>query len=223
MVYMAKLILNYPTLILLYGFPGAGKTFLARQLCEDIHAAHIQGDRIRAELFEQPRYDKQENEIVSHLMEYMAEEFLKSGISVVYDMNASRANQRRILRDLARSAKAKSVLIWLQVDHESALVRSSKRDHRKADDKYSLSMNDDSFQNIAGQMQNPVQTEDYIVISGKHTYKTQRSAIVKKFYDLGLISRDTASTQVIKPGMVNLVPNPAAGRVDQTRRNVVIR
>jgi predicted kinase len=220
---MAKLSLNQPTLILLYGFPGSGKTFIGRQLCEDISAAHLQGDRIRAELFDDPRYDQQENEVVSHLMEYMTEEFLKSGVSVVYDMNAARANQRRILRDLARSAKAKSVLIWLQVDPESAFARGSKRDHRKADDKYSKALDEGTFRNIAGQMQNPAGTEDYIVISGKHTYKTQRSAIVKKFYDLGLISRDTASAQVVKPGMVNLVPNPIAGRVDQSRRNVIIR
>jgi predicted kinase len=92
---MNKLELTKPTLILLYGFPGAGKTFLARQLCEDLHAAHVQADRIRYELFEEPRYDDQENEIVDHLMRYMTEEFLAAGLSVVYDMNSARLSQRR--------------------------------------------------------------------------------------------------------------------------------
>ena len=91
---MSKLSLTKPTLILLYGFPGSGKTFFARQLCEDLQAAHVQGDRIRSELFEEPRYDRHENEIVSHLTEYMAEEFLNAGISVVYDVNAARIGQR---------------------------------------------------------------------------------------------------------------------------------
>jgi len=44
---MAKLIPTKPLLILLYGFPGAGKTHFARQLSETIHAAHVQSDRIR--------------------------------------------------------------------------------------------------------------------------------------------------------------------------------
>lgn len=83
---MSKLTLTRPTLILLYGYPGAGKTFMARQLSEDIQAAHVQSDRIRFELFEQPRYDRQENQIVDHLMQYMTEEFLNSGISVIYDI-----------------------------------------------------------------------------------------------------------------------------------------
>lgn len=94
---MTKLQLSQPTLFLLFGFPGAGKTYFARQICEELQAAHVQGDRIRYELFEEPRYDRQENEIVTHLMEYMTEEFLQAGISVVFDVNAMRGNQRRQL------------------------------------------------------------------------------------------------------------------------------
>ncbi len=217
-----KLVLNKPALILLYGYPGAGKTFFARQLCEDLHAAHVQGERIRTELFENPRYDKEEDQVVSHLMDYMAEEFLGAGVSVVYDMNASRINQRRLLRELARRAKAHPILIWLQVDTESAYARVAKRDRRKADDKYTPSIDRTTFETLAGQMQNPQPTEEFMVISGKHTYQTQRSAAIKKLYDFGLIHPDEARTKFVKPNLVNMVPN-ARGRVDQSRRNILIR
>lgn len=220
---MTKLALNRPTLILLYGYPGAGKTYLARQLCEDIQAAHVQSDRIRYELFEQPRYDQQENQIVDHLLQYMTEEFLGAGISVVYDINAMRASQRRELRDMARKNKVQTLLVWMQVDPDSAYARVNKRDHRKLDDKYTPSIDKRTFEQIASRMQNPQSTEDYMVISGKHTYQTQRSAIIKKLYDLGLVSTDSAGRQMVKPGLVNLIPNPLAGRVDNTRRNIPIR
>jgi predicted kinase len=219
---VSKVILNKPALILLYGFPGSGKTFVARQLCEDISAAHVQGDRIRYELFEEPRYDRQENDIVNHLMTYMAEEFLNAGISVVYDMNASRLGSRRILRDLARKSKADSLLVWVQIDTESAFSRVVKRDRRKTDDHYAMSLDRTTFEDLVAQMQNPGPAEEYLVISGKHNYQTQRNAIMKKLYDQGLISSDIAS-KVVKPGLVNLVPNPAAGRVDIARRNIIIR
>jgi predicted kinase len=218
----AKLALTKPTLVLLYGFPGAGKTHFARQLTEHIHAAHVQSDRIRFELFEQPRFDRQENEIVSHLMNYMTEEFLRAGISVVYDMNAARLSERRALRDMARKLKAHPVLIWFQIDTESAFARARQRDRRKSDDKYAAPIDRTTFETMASRMQNPTTTEDYIVVSGKHNFQTQRSAVIKKLYDMGLLSTDLA-TKVVKPGLVNLVPSPVAGRVDNSRRNIVIR
>jgi len=221
---MSKIQLTKPTLIMLYGYPGAGKTHFARQLCETISAAHIQSDRIRGELFEAPRYDKRENEIVMHLMDYMAEEFLNSGISVVYDVNAMRVGQRRALRDFARKAKAVHVLIWLQIDQGSAIQRIVKRDRRKMDDKYAAAYTKKEFQEYISGMQNPAQTEDYIVISGKHTFNTQRNAVLKRLYELGMISAESITSSVVKPELVNLIPkNPAAGRVDMSRRNIVIR
>lgn len=220
---MSKLSLNRPVMILLYGYPGAGKSYLARQLCEDVQAAHVQSDRIRYELFEQPRYDKQENQIVDHLMQYMSEEFLNAGISVIYDINAMRLSQRRELRDMARKNKVETLLVWLQIDQESAYARVSKRDRRKLDDKYTPSIDRNTFDQLASQMQNPQPTEDYMVISGKHTYHTQRNAVLKKLYDMGLSAPDSNNPKVVKPGLVNLVPNPLGGRVDPARRNIHIR
>lgn len=220
---MAKAALTHPTIIMLYGYPGSGKTYFARQLCEDVQAAHLQSERIRAELFEEPRYDKQENEIVAHLMDYMTEEFLNAGISVVYDMNAMRLGYRRELRSLARKCKADSLLVWFQIDAESAYARSSHRDRRKADDKYTLPMNRSTFESIAAGMQNPSNTEEYIVVSGKHTYITQRSAFLKRLYDSGLLTAADSNARTVMPGLVNLIPNLHAGRVDNSRRNIVIR
>ena len=219
---MSKLALNRPVLILLYGFPGAGKTYLARQLCEDIQAAHVQNDRIRQELFDQPRYDQQENQIVDHLMQYMTEEFLNADISVVYDINAMRVAQRRELREMARKKKIETLLIWFQIDAESAFARVNKRDRRKMDDKYTPAIDRDTFEQIAGSMQNPQPTEDYMVISGKHTYSTQRSSVLKKLYDMGLTAPNSNNPKVVKPGLVNLIPNLTGGRVDPARRNINI-
>lgn len=220
---MAKITPVKPLLIQLYGFPGSGKTYFARQLCEHLQAAHLQGDRIRYELFEQPRYDKQENEVVTQLMDYMAEEFLNAGLSVVYDTNAMRASQRHNLREMARKAHAQPLLIWLQIDPDSAYLRTTQRDRRRSDDKYAAPLDHGAFENISGAMQNPQNTEDYIVISGKHVFKTQYSAVMKRMHELNLIGSNEVVSQVAKPGMVNLIPNPAAGRVDMTRRNIMIR
>lgn len=219
---MQKVIPNKPLLVLLYGFPGAGKTYFARQLCEHVQAAHVHGDRIRSELFEKPRYDREENEVVGHLMDYMTGEFLNAGMSVVYDANAMRLSQRRQLRDLARKSGTETVLIWFQIDMESAYVRAAKRDRRRADDRHSPAVDRDTFERQASAMQNP-QNEEYVVISGKHIFDTQLSAFVKRLRELGLITITESNSKLVKPGLVNLIPNPTAGRVDMSRRNIVIR
>jgi hypothetical protein len=220
---MAKIVPTKPFLLMLYGYPGAGKTYFARQLTEDFQAAHLQSDRIRGELFDQPRYDKQENDVVSQLMDYMCEEFMAAGLSVVYDANAMRAKQRHSLRDMARKHKAQPLLIWFQMDQDTAFSRNVKRDRRRADDKYAAQWDRTSFESILGSMQNPAQAEDYVVVSGKHLYNMQRSAVVNKLRDLGVLNVDDTTSHVVKPGLVNLVPQADRGRVDMTRRNISIR
>src|SRR5436309_3352136 len=133
---MVKIVPSKPLFIMLYGFPGSGKSYFARQLCDNLAAVHVHDDRIRSELFENPNHSKQENHIVTSLMNYMTGEFLNAGVSVVYDTNVFRSASRRALRNMATKAGAETVLVWLQIDPESAFTRVSRRDRRKADDRY---------------------------------------------------------------------------------------
>jgi len=135
-----------------------------------------------------------------------------------------RSSQRRALRDMARKYHVQPILIWFQIDPDSAFARTQNRDRRRSDDKYAGPADRATFERIAGGMQNP-QNEDYIVISGKHTFGTQLSALMKRLRELGLAhaSNEAVNAKVVKPGLVNLVPTPAAGRVDMARRNIMIR
>ncbi len=220
---MGKIIPSKPLLVLLYGFPGSGKTFFARQLCEQLVAVHVHGDRMRAELFENPTYSKDENHIVSSLMNYMTGEFLNAGVSVVYDTNVMRTAQRRALRNMATKAGVETVLVWLQIDTDTAFGRVSRRDRRKLDDRYAQPLDRAKFDTVSNGMQNPDATEHYLVVSGKHVFNTQKSAILRHLLDRKLINLDPNANHISKPGLVNLVPSPAAGRVDLNRRNISIR
>jgi len=105
---------------------------------------------------------------------------------------------------------------------ETAFTRTQQRDRRTTDDKYAEPQTKATFDRQASGMQNP-QGEDYIVISGKHAFNTQKNSIINRLYQMGLIGSDAVQHTVAKPELINLVPNPTAGRVDLSRRNITIR
>ncbi len=216
---MSKLQLAKPVLIGFYGYPGSGKSYLARNLSESMGLAHVSADRIRNELFEKPRFDEQENAIVDNLMRYMSEQFLSAGVGVAYDANLSRSSQRKAIKELAIRNKADFYLVWLQIDEESAFARTQNRDRRTLDDKFAKPQTRETFDNQTSVMQNPTSDES-LVVSGKHTFITQKSAIVSRLFQDGLVTNDDARNHMAKPGLVNLVPNLHAGRVDYTRRSI---
>lgn len=217
----AKIVPNKPFMILLYGFPGSGKTTFARQLATEISSAHLQKDRLSHELY--GKNDETTEEPSRNAMNYMSREFLRAGVSVIYDTDVHRLAERRKLRDEARKAKVTPVLIWLQIDPETAFLRGTKRDRRKTEDQFVKDYTQDDFEAVLGRMQNP-ENEDYIVISGKHTFHTQRAAVYKKFYELGILNPAQLSQNIAKPALVNLIPQQQmGGRADLTRRNINIR
>jgi hypothetical protein len=83
-------------------------------------------------------------------------------------------------------------------------------------------LNKEDLQIINNQMKNQTVAENYAVVSGMHLFAMQQSAVVRKLRSLGVVDEDSANSKVIKPGLVNLVPN-SVGRVDMTRRNISIR
>jgi len=219
---MAKLNFTKPVLILLYGYPGSGKTYFSRQLVDEVNIAHLQADRIHSEMFENPTYTQQEDATVQRIMNYLTDELLSAGLSVVYDTNAMRVSQRRALRELAKKSKAAVFIVWFQIDVESAFTRVATRDRRQSDSKYSMQLDRTTYDSILQFMQNPTATEDYIVVSGKQYFKTQSATLSKKLRDLNAVEPSGKDNPIIKPGLVNLIPS-ASLRQTINRRNIFIR
>lgn len=221
---MNKNRLLQPTIIYFLGMPGVGKSYVARQISELLGAAHVSSDRLRYELFAEPRFDKGEHMVVTRLMDYMTEEFLGIGRSVIYDISVSRLQDRRELRELARKNNAKELLVWMQTDIDSAWARAQNVDRRKVDDKYRAPMNRQIFEQYVRLLQNP-QHEQYLVLSGKQMFESHKSAILRRLKEMNLLDTESLNPQVGKPGLVNLVSQAQAqaGRVDPNRRNITLR
>lgn len=79
---MKSLQLSKPHLVVMVGLPGAGKTFFADHFAETFHAPYISWQSIRAELFNEPTYSKDEDAIVERIAAQQLGELLKTAASV---------------------------------------------------------------------------------------------------------------------------------------------
>lgn len=170
---------EFAVVYMMLGLPGAGKTFFARQYAAEAGLPLIDIERLRHELFEEPGYSPSEDKVVINLADYMIEQFLSAGLSVVIDgMNDTRV-RRHSLREMARQYKAHPIVIWVQTDVNTAFNRASHRDRRNPYDKYAMELDNDDFERRASHVKLP-QHEDYIVISGKHVFRNQLNVVRRK-------------------------------------------
>ena len=71
--------------ILVYGLPGSGKTFLAKNLAEKINAVHLNSDRIRKEIGKWDKYTKEAKQDVYGTLLKKMQEMVLTGNNVIID------------------------------------------------------------------------------------------------------------------------------------------
>lgn len=213
---MSKVTVAKPIIIQLYGYPGSGKTNFATELANATNLIHLYAEKISQEFFDKPYSDNKNS--TDKLVTMLAEEFLNAGLGVILDVDSSRARERKKIREFAIKNKAKSLVVWFQLDQETAFTRKSRIDRRKSENKYETNMSYSDFMDKIKTMQNPI-NEDYVVVSGKHTFRTQKAAILKRLFDLGITGHAETQANIVKPGLVNLVPQANLGGA----RNISIR
>jgi predicted kinase len=212
----AKITITKPVVILLYGYPGSGKTTFANEFAKATNLIHLYSEKVSQEFFGRPY--SQNKQATDKLIIMLMELLLGAGLGVILDVDASRVKTRKAYTDIAKQLKAKSLVIWFQMDAETAYTRKSSIDRRRAENKYETSISQAEFVEKAQTMQNPV--DGYVVVSGKHTFRTQKAALIKRLFGMKLIDSSQTQANIVKPGLINLVPQPSLGG---SGRNISIR
>ena len=116
-----------PSLILLVGIPGSGKTtYAGKYIKENYNTIHLSSDLIRKELWGSEATQGDNNEVFS-LMQSRAIDALNNGQSVVYDAtNITRKDRSYIIALCPKFVKIECHIIWAPID--TCIERDTARD-----------------------------------------------------------------------------------------------
>jgi predicted kinase len=126
-----------PTLFLMVGLPGAGKTVRARELAAERGALVLTPDAWMIALFGQSQPDGKRDLLEGRLIA-LAIEVLRLRLSVVLDFGLWGRDERSALRWIAASAGASCQVIYLPVDREVQLSRVQGRWERTPEQTFSM-------------------------------------------------------------------------------------
>lgn len=151
-------------LYLFVGYPGAGKTTVAKLIAERTGAVHLWADHERHRIFTKPTHSKAESDKLYAHLNRLTDQLLSEGKSVIFDTNFNFRKDRDLLRSIAAKHDAETVLIWMQTPQELAKARAVHDANLR--NGYEASMSGSHFDKIAAKLQPPADDELPIALDG---------------------------------------------------------
>ena len=177
------------------GLPGAGKSFFANKFAETFKAPIVCEETYSNAI------DSNEEERVETARDIalsILPEMLKTGSTIIFDGSAGMRSERAEIARIAKLAGYKTLFVWVQTDAATSKQRVLRP--RKSDNKQPLSK--EAYINLIKRFSQPHPSENYIVLSGKHTYCTQAKTLLKKLVEpraAASVSEVSAPTQRQQP------------------------
>jgi hypothetical protein len=178
---MKSLSLSRPLIVFVIGLPGAGKSFFARQFAETFNAPIVSYDYLRFQMFPEPAFSAEEDGLIATIAGNEFGELLKTQRTIIIDGGNNSYERRQELAKLAKKKGYGSLLVWVQTDERSARFRATNRKPNREGDKLNASMTIEAFATAKAAFMAPGKGEDFVVISGKHTYSTQAKVVLRRF------------------------------------------
>jgi predicted kinase len=126
-----------PTIIVVSGLPGTGKTYFCRRLAERLPFIIIESDALRKKLFPAPTYSAEESTYLFRMIHQLIEELLEKGTPVILDAtNLAERNRERIY-NIAERTNARLILVRVEAPPELVQKRLKSRTKRPDNDNHS--------------------------------------------------------------------------------------
>ncbi len=156
--------MSRPILYLLIGYPGAGKTTVAKIIHEATGAVHLWSDVERHKMFGHPTHSTEESIELYDELTARTQTLLAEGKSVIFDTNFNFHGDRVKLRDIANRQGADTVIVWITVPDEVARHRAVDQGVKR--NGYHTRMTEKHFNEIIAKLEPPTKDEKVIKIDG---------------------------------------------------------
>lgn len=215
---MKSLSLSRPLIVFVIGMPGAGKSFFARKFAETFNAPIVSYDYLRQQMFPEPAFSDDEDVLIAQIAGNEFSELLKTQRTIIIDGGNNNYDDRQALMKMAKKKGYGSLIVWVQTDERSARARATNRKPKREGDALNASMTDHAFDIAKASFMPPGKGEDFIVVSGKHTYSTQAKVVLRRF----VTTQEPVSTHSQQPHQPGRSPQHG-GDVHPRGRSVTIR
>lgn len=185
---MKPLTPSTPHIILMVGIPGAGKTHFAQHFAKTFNAPFLNHHAL-TDITETS--DKNGLELSAHLLD----ELMKTQRTLILESPLGSRKARQAVAKKAKAAGYSTLIVWVQTDSGEARRRSTKRGGRHSRETFDSAL--ESFQPLHS-------AENFVVISGKHTFATQVKSVLR---------------HLAEPRTIVTPPRPSA----RGNRNIVVR
>lgn len=172
-----------PLFIATLGFPGSGKTYFSERLAKEYNLFHLNSDKIRHEIYTDPKFTPEEHRVVFGFMNYIAEELLKLGVGVIFDANSNKRFHRASFVKQAKKLNAKYVLVHIQTPVELAEKRLEQRKKIKSLKRqmFYRPLDVSILHLLKKEMEHPTSKEPVVVIDGTKKFAEQLQQFKKGF------------------------------------------
>ncbi|TMF01441.1 MAG: ATP-binding protein [Chloroflexi bacterium] len=123
-----------PLVVMLVGPPASGKSRLARRLGSALDAQVVESDRVRKQLFAEPRYTGGEHAAVYGWCHTILRSALVVGRNVIFDATNLEERRRRKVYSIAEQCDARLAIIWVTCPPSVVQQRLLRRQLREDKD-----------------------------------------------------------------------------------------
>lgn len=170
--------MNQPTLFLMLGFPGAGKTTTAKIIHEQTGAMHVWADHERRRIFSNPSHSPAESRKLYAYLNNVVDGLLAEGKSVIFDTNFNFYKDRQRLRRIASKHGAKTIVVWLAT---SKLLAKQRAVHdRSLRNGYEFVLSENDFDRMSNHLQLPHEDETVVKLNGTHVTAETVADVLRK-------------------------------------------